>query len=82
MTEEWFVLLRLAILSTITFLRYDRGVVHLIEVIYVYHYCLRFDRGVVHVIEVAILIYHYCLRYDRGVVHVLLRLAILTTIIV
>ena len=48
---------------------YDTGVVHLIEVSYIfYHYSLRFDRGVVHVD--VILVYNNCFRFYRGVVHV------------
>jgi hypothetical protein len=37
------------------YLRFDRGVVHVVVVGYiVYHYCLRFYRGVVHVVVVIL----------------------------
>ena len=41
-----------AILSVITVLRFERGVVHVGGGYNVYHYCLRIDRGVVHVVVV------------------------------
>ena len=60
------------------FLRFNRGVVHIVVAAYfVDHYCLRLDRGVVHIVVAAYFVDHYCLIFDRGLVHIVVARYIL-----
>ena len=66
-----FILLWLVILLTITVLRVDRGVVHMVVVgDIVDHYCLMFDSGVVHIVVADDIVKHYCLRFERGAIYI------------
>jgi hypothetical protein len=52
------------------FLRFDRGVVHIVVAGYIVdHYCLMFDRRVVHIVVAGYTVAHYRLMFHRGVVH-------------
>jgi hypothetical protein len=60
LTEEWFVLLWLLFLLTITVFMFDRGVVHIVVAGYnVDQHCFMFDIGVVHIVLAGYIVDHY-----------------------
>ena len=61
-----FILLWLVILLTITVLRVDRGVVHMVVAgDIVDHYCLMFERGAVYIVVAGEIVLHYCFESSQ-----------------